>query len=141
MSTIKQENSQHGTCHCTASWSPWFPPAGDKYNPVPVAQCFESRLTMLFGSWCKVILCRNRHIIGSGRWVSFAKVAMEICSQDGNDHLYCNDCHRGSYYWDHCTPHCWRQNCLRKPKTALQWIAAEVLQWIARKDQSRVQLL
>ena len=25
---------------------------------------------------------------------------MEICSQDGNDHLYCNDCHRGSYYWE-----------------------------------------
>ena len=35
---------------------------------------------------------------------SSAKVAMEICSQDGNDHLYCNDRHRGSYYWDHCTP-------------------------------------
>ena len=26
-----------------------------------------------------------------------------ICSQDGNDHLHCNDRHRGSYYWDHCT--------------------------------------
>jgi len=51
--------------------------------------------------------------------VSFAKVAMEICSQDGNDHLYCNDCHRGSYYWDHCTAltaHCWETEVLVKAK-------------------------
>ena len=27
-----------------------------------------------------------------------------ICSQDGNDHLYCNDRHRGSYYWSQLHP-------------------------------------
>jgi len=27
-----------------------------------------------------------------------------ICSQDGNDHLHCNDRHRGSYYWSQLHP-------------------------------------
>ena len=39
------------------------------------------------------------------RWMCFAKVAIEICCQDGNDHLHCNDRNRGSYYWENTT-HC-----------------------------------
>jgi len=33
-----------------------------------------------------------------------------ICSQDGNDHLHCNDRHRGSYYWSQLHPACHRHN-------------------------------
>jgi hypothetical protein len=58
--------------------------------------------------------------------VAFAKVAMGICSQDGNDHLYCNDCHRGSYYWDHCTAHCWREREVLVKTAAM--LVATVLQ-------------
>jgi len=66
----------------------------------------------------------------------FAKVAMGICSQDGNDHLYCNDCHRGSYYWDHCTATCWREREVLV-KTAAMLVATvpqtTVVQCIAGK--------
>ena len=77
------------------------------------------------------------NVSGAGRWVSFAKVAMEICSQDGNDHLYCNDRHRGSYYWDHCTAltaHCWETEVLVEAKEPM----LDNYSGLQEKDQGRV---
>lgn len=95
----------------------------DRYNPASAHK---------LPFWVEI----ENALLFSHRWmnrVSFAKVAMGIGSQDGNDHLYCNDCHRGSYYWDHCTA--WGEKCLWKPKRAAVLAAAPqtVAQCIAGK--------
>jgi hypothetical protein len=98
----------------------------DTTQPVLTNCWFEARLRS-----CALLLADDEQ----WSW-SFAKVAMGICSQDGNDHLYCNDCHRGSYYWDHCTATCWGEREVLV-KTAAMLVATvpqtTVVQCIAGK--------
>lgn len=75
VSSIKQENSQHGTFHCTASWCPAYPAAAATTRPVLTNCCFESRLRMhscsLTGGWTGCLLQKLQ-------WESVPKMVMTI---------------------------------------------------------------